>query len=108
MTLVERKTGFVAIGQFDRCGAPEVTARLTQLIATQPRPVRTLTLDNGTEFHSYKTLEAVVGTTCYFATPHHVWERGSNENVNGLIRQFLKKGVSMEHVTQHDCRRIAD
>jgi IS30 family transposase len=108
VTMVERKSGFLAIGQLDRCGAAETTARLTQLIAAQPHPVRTLTLDNGTEFHGYKQLEAMVDTVCYFATPHHAWERGSNENVNGLVRQFLKKGVSMEHLTQRDCQRIAD
>ena len=47
-------------------------------------------------------------TKFYFATPHHSWERGSNENMNGLIRQYLPKGVSMEHLTQADCDRIAD
>ena len=43
----------------------------------------------------------------YLATPHHAWERGTNENANGLIRQYLPKGQSMEHLTQHDCNRIA-
>jgi IS30 family transposase len=108
LTLVERKSGFTAIGRLRKRAAPEVNARLRQLIAVQPRPVRTLTLDNGTEFHSYKALEAVVPTRCYFATPHHSWERGTNENTNGLIRQYLKKGASMEHLTQQDCQRIAD
>ena len=108
LTLVERKSGFTAIGLLRKRAAPEVNARLRQLIAVQPRPVRTLTLDNGTEFHSYKALEAVVPTRCYFATPHHSWERGTNENTNGLIRQYLKKGTSMEHLTQQDCQRIAD
>lgn len=108
LTLVERKSGYVAIGQLDSRQAGEVTARMRQLIEAQPRPVRTLTLDNGTEFHSYKQLEAATSTTCYFATPHHAWERGSNENLNGLVRQFLKKGVSMRHLTQRDCQAIAD
>jgi len=108
VTLVERQAGFVAIGHVTRRGAPEVTARLRQLIEAHPRPVRTLTLDNGTEFHSSKKLEAVTDTTCYFATPHHSWERGSNENVNGLFRQYVPKGTSMEHLTQRDCERIAD
>ena len=108
VTMVERKSGFVAIGQLDRCGATETTARLKQLIDAQPHRVHTLTLDNGTEFHGYQQLEAMVDTVCYFATPHHAWERGSNENVNGLIRQTLKKGVSMEHLTQRDCQQIAD
>jgi IS30 family transposase len=108
VTLVERKSGFTAIGLLEKRAAPQVNARLRQLIAAQPRPVRTLTFDNGTEFHSYKQLEAMVDTVCYFATPHHSWERGSNENANGLIRQYLKKGVSMEHLTQRDCQRLAD
>jgi IS30 family transposase len=85
-----------------------VNARLRQLIAAQPRPVRTLTLDNGTEFHSYKAFKQLVPAKCYFATPHHAWERGTNENTNGLIRQYLKKRTSMEHLTQRDCQRIAD
>jgi IS30 family transposase len=108
VTMVERKSGFVAIGQLDSRQAADVTARMRQLIEAQPRPVRTLTLDNGTEFHSYKQLEAATATTCYFATPHHSWERGSNENANGLMRQYWKKGVSMAHLTQRECQRIAD
>ncbi|MBX3134568.1 IS30 family transposase [Pseudogemmatithrix spongiicola] len=108
LTLVERKSGFIAIGQLDSRQAPETNARLRQLIEAQPRPVRTLTLDNGTEFHSYEKLEAVVDAKCYFATPHHSWERGSNENANGLIRQYLPKRRSMKGLTQRDCQRIAD
>jgi IS30 family transposase len=108
VTLVERKSGFVAIGLLAQRTAANTNARLRQLIEAQPRPVRTLTLDNGTEFHSYKKLEAAVPTTCYFATPHHSWERGSNENVNGLFRQYAPKRASMEHLTQRDCQHIAD
>lgn len=108
VTLVERKSGFVAIGLLAQRTAANTNARLRQLIEAQPRPVRTLTLDNGTEFHSYKKLEATVATKCYFATPHHSWERGSNENANGLFRQYVPKRTSMEHLTQRDCQRIAD
>jgi IS30 family transposase len=43
----------------------------------------------------------------YFATPHHSWERGTNENTNGLIRQYIPKGVNMAKLTQHDCNVIA-
>jgi len=108
VTLVERKSGYTAIGLLAKRAAPEVNARLRQLITAQARTVRTLTLDNGTEFHSYKALEATIATRCYFATPHHAWERGTNENTNGLIRQYFKKRVSMEHLTQRDCQRVAD
>ena len=84
-----------------------MNARLRQLIDAQPRLVRTITVDNGTEFHSYKALEQVVDARFYFATPHHAWERGTNENTNGLIRQYLPKRASMEDLTQHACHRIA-
>ena len=108
LTMVERKSGYTAIGLLPRRAAPAVTHRLPQLVARQPRPVHSITVDNGTEFHSYRHLEARFAARFYFATPHHAWERGTNENTNGLIRQYLPKGTSMEHLTQRDCQRIAD
>jgi IS30 family transposase len=107
LTLVERKTGYVAIGKLHARTTAHVTQRATQLIRRQPRPVRTVTADNGTEFHDYATIERRTATRFYFATPHHAWERGTNENTNGLIRQFLPKGQSMADLSQHDCNRIA-
>ena len=56
---------------------------------------RTITADNGTEFHGYAQIELKSEVQFYFATPHHSWERGTNENTNGLIRQYLPKGQSM-------------
>jgi IS30 family transposase len=107
LTLVERKSGFVAIGKLPRRTGAHVNRRARQLIRAQPRPVRTVTVDNGTEFHSYAALERHVPARFYFATPHHAWERGSNENANGLIRQYLPKGKNLARLTQHDCNRIA-
>jgi IS30 family transposase len=107
LTMVERKSGYVAIGKLEQRTAPFVNQRAEYLISAQPRLVRTITVDNGTEFHSYTDLEAKVPARFYFATPHHAWERGTNENTNGLLRQYLPKGVSMAHLTQHDCNRLA-
>jgi IS30 family transposase len=107
LTMVERKTGFVAIGKLARRTGANVNRRARQLIAAQPHPVRTITVDNGTEFHSYVALERLVDTKFYFATPHHAWERGTNENTNGLLRQYWPKGASMDQLTQHECNRIA-
>jgi IS30 family transposase len=107
LSLVERKTGYLALGKLPRRAAPEVNRRAQHLIGIQPRPVHTITVDNGTEFHSYRAIERATSARFYFATPHHAWERGTNENTNGLLRQYLPKGHSMEHLTQHDCTRIA-
>lgn len=108
LTMVERVTGFVVIGKLERRATADLNARLEALIRREGRPVRTITADNGTEFHSYKAVERRLPVKFYFAAPHHSWERGSNENMNGLIRQYLPKGGSMEHLTQADCDRIAD
>ena len=53
-----------------------------------------------TEFNGYAQIEAATGVTVYFAPPHQPWERGSNENANGLIRQYLRKGESMASLSQ--------
>lgn len=76
-------------------------------MSTVNRRPRTLTVDNGTEFHGYKSFEAATGATVYFATPHHSWERGTSENTNGLIRQYLPKHQSMADVDQRLCTKIA-
>ncbi len=107
LSMVERKTGYVVLGKLQARTTAEVNRRATQLIRRQPRAVRTITADNGTEFHSYAAIEQATGTRFYFATPYHAWERGTNENTNGLIRQYLPKGQSMKHLTQHDCNRIS-
>ena len=107
VTLVERATGYVLIGKLRSRNMGELARRTIQLVRRQPGKFRTITADNGTEFHSYKAIERATGVKFYFATPHHAWERATNENTNGLIRQYLPKRTSMAHVTQHDCNAIA-
>ncbi len=69
-------------------------------------PRKTMTLDNGIEFWSHKGLGAALGLDVYFALPHHPWERGVNEQVNGLIRQFLPKGMNLTGVETRRLVRI--
>jgi IS30 family transposase len=107
LTLVERRSGFTLIRKLKARTADEVTAAAMTVISRRRGCFQTLTFDNGTEFHGYEDLERRFGVTCYFATPYHSWERGTNENLNGLLRQYLPKRVSMKHVTQRDCNRIA-
>ena len=107
LTLVERKTGYLEVGKLARHTAAEATRRTVELIGRHEGRVRTVTADNGSEFHSYAEIEAATGALFYFATPHHSWERGTNENTNGLLRQYLPKRKSMAQVTQADCDAIA-
>jgi len=86
----------------------EVTRAATRAIRKHCRRFKTITFDNGTEFHDYRLLEKRFPVKIYFATPYHSWERGSNENFNGLLRQYLPKGTCMSAVTQAQCDHIAD
>jgi transposase, IS30 family len=108
VTLVDRKTGYVLIGKLAARTVEATNQRTVSLLRQAPRRTRTITLDNGTEFHGYKTIEKSSGATVYFATPHHSWERGTSENTNGLIRQYLPKRTSMANLTQRDCTWIAE
>ncbi len=107
LTLVERRSGFTMIRKLKARTAEQATNGAATVIRGMPERFHTLTFDNGTEFHGYEELERQFGVTCYFATPYHSWERGTNENLNGLLRQYLPKGRSLTEVTQADCDQIA-
>ena len=108
LTLVERKTGYAIIKKLAARNKDQVTRAATRAIRRHCHRFKTLTLDNGTEFHDYAVLEERFPVKVYFATPYHSWERGSNENFNGLVRQYLPKGDCMRTVTQARCNLIAD
>ena len=108
LTLVERCSGFAVIKKLTARTADQATWAAAHAIAEHREKIRTLTFDNGTEFHSYKVLEGVFPVKCYFATPYHSWERGSNENLNGLLRQYLPRGTCMKSLTQKQCDWIAN
>ncbi len=107
VSLVERKTGYTVLGKLRARTIAEVNRRAIPLLRRQPHPVHTVTSDNGTEFHGYAALEIVTQAAFYFATPHHAWERGTNENTTGLVRQYFPKRASMAHLTQQDCDAVA-
>lgn len=108
VTLLERKSGYVLIGKLPDRSTSSLNKRVIKMIQQSGLIFKTITADNGTEFHQYKMIEKACNVTFYFATPHHSWERGSNENANGLIRQYLPKGTSMSGLTQAKCERIAE
>jgi len=66
----------------------------------------TITYDNGSEFSAFEWIEKLANVDVYFAYPYHSWERGTNENTNGLIRQFFPKKSSFSHITLSDTKRV--
>jgi len=106
-TVVDRKTGYVLIGKLGSRTAASTNRRLGKLIAKHRDRFATITADNGCEFHGYRELEEETGVEFYFAKPYASWERGTNENTNGLIRQYLPKGCCMDDLTQARCNAIA-
>jgi IS30 family transposase len=107
LTLVERATGYLVIKKLAARTKEQASTALARAIIGLGGRVRTITLDNGTEFHGYKEVENQLGVKFYFATPYHSWERGTNENTNGLVRQYLPKGQCLKWLTQTECNRIA-
>lgn len=107
VTLLERKTGYVLIGKLKNRTKEETNRKTIHLMKASGLKFDTITADNGTEFHAYKDIEQKTGTRFFFAHPYHSWERPCNENVNGLIRQYLPKRTSMARVTQQMCNAIA-
>jgi IS30 family transposase len=107
VSIVERKSGYLLIGKLKARTVAETTTRTIRLIRKHTPQFTTITADNGTEFHGYQDIEKTTGVPFYFCTPHHAWERGTNENTNGLIRQYLPKYMNLDKVTQAQCNTIA-
>ena len=107
LTVVERRTGLERIGALRRATKELTTRRTISLPGREAHRVRTITADNGCEFHDYKKIGASLKIDFYIATPHHAWGRGSKENTNGLRRQCLPKGTNLAGLTQPQCNPLA-
>lgn len=100
-TFVERKSGYLMAVKLERGqAAPFAAAAQRQFAAVPARYRKTLTLDNGSEMADYETIERTTGLRVYFANPYHSWERGTNENTNGLLRFYFPKQMGFAHLTQ--------
>ena len=107
VTLVERKSGLLANGSVEgplltdddsrRCPLP---GRFTSFPASQHD------FRQRSEFAEYETLTRELGLSVYFADPYCAWQRGSNENLNGLVRQFFRKGTDFKHVRRKEVKRV--
>jgi IS30 family transposase len=108
-TLVERASRFVMLVALPGGhGADSVADALSQVVTTLPdRLRRSLTWDQGKEMAEHARFSIATGVPVYFCDPHSPWQRGSNENTNGLLRQYLPRRTDFTAVTQSDLDRIA-
>lgn len=100
-TFVERKSGYLLAVKLERGTAKNFEKAAKRSFAVVPINYRkTLTLDNGTEMSNYEEIERHTDVQVYFANPYHSWERGTNENTNGLLRFYFPKKMSFANLTQ--------
>jgi IS30 family transposase len=108
VSLTERKSRFTLIQKVKRKTAECVTNAIINLLAPISDQVHTLTSDNGKEFADHKMIADKLNATFYFAHPYASWERGLNENTNGLIRQYFSKKRDFKTITQKEIDRVMD
>lgn len=103
VTLVDRRSGYLIAFLLPRMNAELLSTLACKKFRRLPKPKRrTLTLDNGIEFSDWERLEKNSGMTIYFAYPYHSWERGTNENTNGLLRQYFPKDFDFNLITPRE------
>jgi IS30 family transposase len=108
VTLVERKTRWSVIGKAPNRTAEEVTSVILEHLHPLASHVKTLTYDNGKEFAFHQEIAKKLDASGYFAHPYHSWERGLNENTNGLLRQFFPKRMDLAEVTDAEVQHAMD
>lgn len=106
VSIVERKSRFTLIGKVDRREADKIGDVVLNLLLPFKKYVYTITGDNGKEFSCHETLSEFLKSAFYFAHPYSSWERGLNENTNGLIRQYVPKGSDLSPLTNSDLELI--
>jgi transposase, IS30 family len=107
-TLVERSTRYVLLAQVADSRAETVAAALARQAAGLPGHLwRSLTWDRGHEMAGHAGFTVATGIPVYFCDPHSPWQRGSNENTNGLLRQYFPRGTSLRVYSQHDLDQVA-
>lgn len=107
VTINDRSAGVLRMGKVKSKDAIQVKKVIVSLLEDWlPYDVRTLTLDNGKEFAEHELITENTGVDVYFAHPYSPWQRGANENLNGLIRQYLPKGTDFSKISDSDIEEI--
>lgn len=106
VTLVDRKSRYLRMGLLKSRNAKETREVIERLL--KDIPVKSISLDNGSEFAEFRQLEQNLNTPVYFAEPHKPWQRGTNENTNDIVRYFFPKGFDFRTVTDEDIQFVED
>lgn len=106
VTAVERKAKYTCIGHAPNKTAELVSKALIDMLTPIQDQVLTITVDNGKEFSMHKVIAKALEADLYFAHPYRSWERGLNENTNGLIRQYFPKKTSFENIKEQDIQFV--
>lgn len=105
-TLVDRKSRYLKLGKLDSRSAKGTREVIEKLL--HGLTVKSISLDNGSEFSEFRKLEEHLHTLVYFAEPHKPWQRGTNENTNDIVRFFFPKGFDFTTVTDEDIQFVED
>lgn len=106
VTLVERKTGLLKMKRVDNKTAQQVSEAMIELLKPVRLQVKTITSDNGKEFAQHKKVKQKLFSSFFFADAYASWQRGTNENTNGLIREYLPKGCDFRQVSDNEIQDI--
>ena len=106
VTMVERKSGYAVMAKVEKKRSELVSSAIVDKLQPLAARVKTLTFDNGKEFAVHTHIDQQLQSTAYFARPFASWERGSNENLNGLLRQYVPKKRAMSTVSDEEIRMI--
>jgi IS30 family transposase len=107
VTHVERKSRYLLAGKLPDKKSLTLVLQSCKLFSKVPKHLRkTFTVDNGREFARFRDLEVKTGLAVYFADPYAAWQRGTNENTNGLLRQYLAKGSDFRKISEDDLTAI--
>ena len=106
VTMVERKSGYAVMTKVEKKTSELVSSAIVDKLQPMAARVKTLTFDNGKEFAGHAHIDQQLQSTAYFARPFASWERGSNENLNGLLRQYVPKKRAMSTVSDEEIRMI--
>ncbi len=107
VTLTERNSRFTLLRTLPSKHAEPITQAIIELLKWDER-LKTITFDNGKEFARHEEIASALNADCYFAHPYSSWERGTNENTNGLIRQYLPKSRNLKEVSMEEEMMVMD